>query len=97
MEVSKGQWQGHPRRVERPLPLSFSLETGFICFLNLNPGRFFTLWQIAFTLLLDSRCFFYDRNGFWRPVLYGNVRLGLICITYCDVMPGSDLPLAVSQ
>jgi hypothetical protein len=43
MEVSKGQWQGHPRRVERPLPLSFFLETDFICFLNLNPGRFFTL------------------------------------------------------
>lgn len=64
MEVSKGQWQGHPRRVERPLPFSFSLETGFICFLNLNPGRFFTLRQIAFTLLLDSRCFFMIEMAF---------------------------------
>jgi hypothetical protein len=92
MEVSKGQWQGHPRRVERPLPLSFFLETDFICFLNLNPGRFFTL--LADRVYVMTLGVFF---GFWRPILYGNVRLGLICITYCDVMLGGDLPLAVSQ
>jgi len=40
--------RGHPRRIERAL--SLFLDTDFICFLNLSPGRFFYAVTDVFTL-----------------------------------------------
>jgi hypothetical protein len=79
MEASKGQWSGSSN------PLSPFLDTDFICFLNLNHGRFFyvvtdrvhVMTVVRPVLFFLVEIDFRDRTLWQLSSLF---RLGLICI-----------------